>query len=128
MPLDATKAEEFADFATRFSGTDLFVVCYLVSELKGHTSEFETVLNLLVQRASAGALLLFIDRDEREVREALEAIVERDPSLVSLGTVKERGSLEDDLHDLGEWYINIEALPRQRWLAFFTLARKVGSA
>jgi hypothetical protein len=47
-----------------------------------------------------------------------------DVRLESLGLHEVRGELRDRLEDLGEWYINIPFLPRQRWLAFFHLARR----
>lgn len=125
LPLDATDPEDFRNFATRFSGTDLFIVCYLVSELKGKSDSFESVISLLVRRANDGALILIIDRDEKEVREAIQMIFERNPAIVPIEVVHQRGQLEDSLEDFGEWYMNIESLPRNRWLAFFSLARIV---
>jgi hypothetical protein len=80
------------------------------------------VLALLVKRASPEALVLFIDRDEGAVRNAVQQIIQDIPSLVSLGVLQVRGRLEDNLEDLGEWYINLPSLPRQQWLAFFHLA------
>lgn len=124
LPLNATSVTDFENFATRFSGTDLFIFCYLVSELKAFTPGFEQVLSLLAARASPGAMLLFIDRDERQVREGVQAIIANNRSLTPLAMKKERGRSQDDLSELGEWYINIPSLPRQRWLAFFALAQK----
>lgn len=126
LPLDVTSASEFDSFATRFQGVDIFVVCYLVSEVKASAAEFEKVLDLLMQRTTTGALIIFIDRDERQVRELVLQMVQRNEKLALLGLRKERGRLEEDLDDLGEWYIHIPSLPRKRWLAFFCLARKSG--
>jgi hypothetical protein len=127
LPLDTTSVEEFRNFATRFNSTDLYILSYLVSELKGRTNELTQVIDLLVQRSSAGAFLLFIDRDERVIRDAVHEIIDRSPELVFLQTAKEHGSLPDDPEALGEWYINIESLPRRKWLAFSMVARKQAS-
>lgn len=125
LPIDATAPADLENFATRFRSTDIFLVCYLVSELKGSISAFEKVINSLIVRASSGALILFIDRNEREVRDSIQSIVERNPMMVSLGLKKERGGMEDNLEDFGEWYINLPTLPRRKWLALFALAQKI---
>lgn len=124
LRLDVTNTQDFQHFPTRFAKTDLYIFCYIVSELKEAASNFEQVIKLLVNRAKPDALFLFIDRDEKIVRELVKNIIDDAVNLESLGTVKERGRLQDDLEDLGEWFINIESLPRQKWLAFFALARK----
>jgi hypothetical protein len=124
LPLDVTSEEDFAHFATRFSNTDLFLICYLVSELKSSTEEFEKVIALLIRRSSNDAMVLFIDRDEKQVREAVERIISNNEYLTSLGVRQVRGRLEDKLEELGEWYINLPSLPRQNWLAFFHLAKR----
>jgi hypothetical protein len=124
LPLDATSPAEFTNFATRFKSTDVFLVCYLVSELKGSISKLESVLDSLISKVSSGALLLFIDRNEREVREGVQGIIARNSSLISLGISTERGGMKDNLEDFGEWYIHLPALPRRKWMAFFALAQK----
>jgi hypothetical protein len=96
-----------------------------VSELKGSIRAFEKVIDSLIVRASSEALILFIDRDERDVRDGIQRIIERNSMLMPLGLKKERGGMEDNLEDFGEWYINLPALPRRKWMAFFALARKV---
>jgi len=123
LPLDATQASEFKNFATRFSDTDIFFLCYLVSELKGSINKLEQVINSLVKKASPNALILFIDRDERIVRENVQRIINQNPHLIEVKTVREKGGLEDNLEELGEWYINLPTLPRRKWMAFFTLAQ-----
>ena len=123
LPLDVTVPSDLENFATRFKSTDIFLVCYLVSELKGSKAKLEYVINALLSKASPGTLILFIDRDEREVRETVQTLIERNPDLVLLGTRKERGEMEDNLEDLGEWYIHLPTLPRRKWMAFFTLAQ-----
>lgn len=128
LPLDVTSVADFENFVTRFGGTDIFILSYLVSELKTSVVDFEEVLHLLVAKANDGALLLFIDRDEREVRETVLQIVLRHESLMFQDTIKQRGRLTADLAELGEWYIHMPSLPRQKWLAFFTLAKKVAAA
>jgi hypothetical protein len=125
LPLDATNEADFAYFATRFGKIDVFLVCYLVSELKSSLDNLETVIDLLVSRSSPEAMILFIDRDERDVREAVDHLISRNKLLCSQGLIEVRGRLEDNLEDLGEWYINLPSLPRQRWLAFFHLAKRV---
>ncbi len=124
LPLDASDPTEFENFATRFAGIDVFLVCYLASELKAKMSQFRQVLEVLLQRANSGAWLLFVDRDERVVREAVVDLIQNMRALSLNGIVEHRGQLQESLEELGEWFINIEPLPRQRWLAFFALARK----
>ncbi len=124
LPLDVTSANDFKDFAIRFNGIDLFIFCYLVSELREYGPRFEETLKLLVSRAAPGAFLLFIDRDEKHVRETSEELIKNNPMLAFVGKKQERGKLDDDVRELGEWYINIPSLPRQQWLTFFLLGRK----
>jgi hypothetical protein len=126
LPLDATSATSFANFATRFNDTDLFLVCYLASELKSQARQFADVLDLLLTRARSGSFVLFVDRDEREVRDAVQMMIENSPLMTPLGLTKDRGRLEDDLTELEEWYIHMPSLPRRRWLAFFSLAQRKG--
>jgi hypothetical protein len=128
LPTNTTAPADLENFATRFRSTDIFLVCYLVSELKGSISAFEKVINSLVVRASSDALILFIDRDEREVRDSIQRIIERNSQLASIGLKKERGGMEDNLEDFGEWYINLPTLPRRKWMAFFALAQKAMSS
>lgn len=123
LPLDATRASEFNNFATRFSDTDIFFLCYLVSELKGSINKLERVITSLVKKTSTDALILFIDRDERAIRENVQRIINHNPHLIEVETIREKGGIEDDLEDLGEWYINLPTLPRRKWMAFFTLAQ-----
>ena len=125
LPLDMTNEADFAYFATRFGQIDLFLVCYLVSELKSSLESLERVIDLLVSRSNPEVMILFIDRDERDVREAVDHLISRNKLLRSQGLIEVRGRLEDNLEDLGEWYINLPSLPRQRWLAFFHLAQQV---
>ena len=125
LPLNVTAAGDFRDFAIRFNGIDIFIFCYLVSELKEYVRGFEETLQLLVSRAAPGALLLFIDRDQKHVRETNERLIKDNSSLAFVDKKQERGSLDEDVRDLGEWYINIPSLPRQKWLTYFLLARKV---
>lgn len=124
LPLDVTKPEDFQDFATRFNGNNIFICCYLVSEIKGSIDKFEKTLNLLTARASEGAFILFIDRNERKVRETIQHLIEVNPQLTMIRSFQERGKLEKDFQNLGEWYINIPSLPRQTWLTYFALAKK----
>jgi len=125
LPLDATKSSDFEHFATRFNSINLFMFCYMVSEIKENFANFSKVINLLVTRASPGAFFLFIDRDEKIVRETVDKLIEEYPLLKKVAHHKERGVLEDNPEDLGEWYINIPSLPRQKWITFFTLAVKL---
>ena len=124
LPLDVTSVNDFKDFAVRFSGIDIFIFCYLSSELSEYISRFEETLTLLITRAAPGALLLFIDRDEKPVRETIEQLIKNNPILKFVRKKQERGKLDDDMRDLGEWFINIPSLPRQHWLTFFLLGRK----
>jgi hypothetical protein len=124
LPLDITSEQAFSHFATRFSKIDLFLASYLVSELKSSTEKISKVFQLLVTRGRSDVLVLFVDRDEKAVRDAVQEII-GDLDLHSLGLVQVRGELKDQLQDLGEWYINIPFLPRQRWLAFFHLAKRL---
>lgn len=124
LPLDVTNVTDFENFATRFNGTDIFLFCYLVSELKVFVPSFEKVVNLLVTRSSSNALMVFIDRNERAVRTTIEQLVHNNASLSLIGTKQERGRVEDDPVDLGEWYIHLPSLPRQKWLAYFAVAKK----
>jgi hypothetical protein len=123
LPLDATVPSDLENFATRFKSTDIFLICYLVSELKGSKAKLENAIKVLLGKASLGTLVLFIDRDEREVRESVQTFIEHNPNLLLLGTRKEKGGMEDNLEDFGEWYIHLPALPRRKWMAFFTLAQ-----
>jgi len=125
LPLNVASATDFKDFATRFNGIDLFIFCYLVSELKEYVPNFEETLQLLVSRAAPGALLLFIDRDQKHIRETNDKLIKDNPLLALVDMKQERGSLDGDVRDLGEWYINIPTLPRQKYLSYFILARKV---
>lgn len=124
LPLDMTNDQDFAHFATRFGSIDLFLVSYLVSELKGSVAELARVTKTLMSRAPRDALILFIDRDEKAVRSAVQEIL-NSVGLRSMGLHQVRGELSDQLEDLGEWYINIPFLPRQKWLAFFHLSANV---
>ena len=124
LPLDVTAPPDFRNFATRFNGVHLFILCYLASEVKGRMADLRNVLAMLVNRAPSGALILVIDRDEREVRDGVQTVLAGLPGVEHSALVKQRGVLEDDLAELGEWYMNIEALPRSRWLAFSSLAQK----
>ncbi len=124
LPLDVTAVSDFKNFATRFNGTDIFFLCYIVSELKAFTPEFEKVISLLVNRANSRVQLVFIDRDEKKIRDMVKEIVNRIPELTFVAEKKERGQLQDDLTDLGEWYINLPSLPRQKWFTFYVLAQK----
>lgn len=123
LPLDMTNDQDFTYFATRFRSIDFFLVTYLVSELKGSRTELAGVIRTLMSRARPDALMLFIDRDEKAVRGAVQEIIDI-VGLRSLGLHQVRGELGDNLEDLGEWYINIPFLPRQRWLAFFHLSSR----
>jgi hypothetical protein len=124
LPLDMTSVQDFAHFATRFGNIDLFLVTYLVSELKGSVAELTNVLRTLISRAHPASLVLFIDRNEKVVRYAVQKMI-HNIGLQSLGLHQVRGELTDRLEDLGDWYINIPFLPRQRWLAFFHMAHRV---
>jgi hypothetical protein len=124
LPLDMTSVQDFAHFATRFGNIDLFLVTYLVSELKGSMAELTNVLRTLISRAHPESLVLFIDRNEKVVRYAVQKMI-HNIGLQSLGLHQVRGELTDRLEDLGDWYINIPFLPRQRWLAFFHMAHRV---
>lgn len=123
LPLDITSEQDFAHFATRFSKIDIFLATYLVSELKTSVERLSKVFEFLITRGHPDVLVLFVDRDEKTVRDAAQTIIQN-LGLESLGLYQVRGELEDELQDLGEWYINIPFLPRQRWLAFFHLAKK----
>jgi hypothetical protein len=127
LPLDVTSEEDFSHFATRFGHLDIIVASYLVSELKTSIEKISKVFELLATRGSPDLLILFVDRDEKLVRDAVQKII-NDIGLSSLGLSQVRGELEDNLQDLGEWYINIPFLPRQRWLAFFHLAKRRAAA
>lgn len=82
------------------------------------------MINLLISRSKRNSFVLFIDRDEKIVRDSITNIIEKSSLLSSIQTFQERGSLEDTPSELGEWYINIPSLPRQKWLSFFSLAQK----
>jgi hypothetical protein len=125
LPLDITSVADFQNFATRFNGVDLFIFCYLVSELWEYVPKFEETLNLLISRASPDAFLLFIDRDQKHIRDANEKLVKSNPALAMADIKRERPKLDGDVRDLGEWYINIPSLPRQQSQTYFLLARKV---
>lgn len=124
LPLDVTRVSDFKDFATRFHSVDIFICCYLLSEIKGSVGLLEATLQLLVNRAPQGTLLLVIDRDERRVREDAEHVIRGIAALSDIGQNQERGKMESDVRDLGEWYMNIPSLPRQSWQSFFHLAKK----
>lgn len=124
LQINATSPADLKSFATRFRSIDIFLICYLVSELKDSTAQFEEVIKALTDKAPPGALFLFIDRNERKVRQSVERIIEQSPELKSLGIRIETGGLEDDLRDFGEWYINLPRIPRSRWRAFIALAQK----
>lgn len=127
LPLDVTKPEDFQDFATRFNGVNIFVCCYLASEIKEAIDKFELTLDLLISRAPLGAYILFIDRNEKKVRDTIQHLVDVNPRLTMISSFQERGRLEKDLQNLGEWYINIPSLPRQTWLTYFALAKKINT-
>lgn len=125
LPLNATSPSDFINFATRFSSIDLFLVCYLVSEVQSFIENFKQVLNILITRSSPDALLLFIDRDEKRVRDIVSSVISDVSELEIIGNVRDRGRMHEDPADLGEWYMNIESLPRRDWLVFFILARRL---
>jgi hypothetical protein len=125
LSLDLTSPRDFVNFATRFNGIDLFILCYVLSELKAFLAgEFATVLDFLVNRAAPQALFLFVDRDEREIRTGIQGLIENNAQLSLVDVKEDRGRLQDDPADLGEWYINLPSLPRQKWLVFSALAQK----
>lgn len=125
LPLNVSSVSDFEFFATRFYGTDLYLSCYLVSELTSLLDGFQEVFSLLVKRANPGTLFLFIDRDEAKVRQSIQELVKSNESLITLDALQKKGYSEDNLKDLGEWYIHIPSLPRQKWLTFFLLAQKI---
>ena len=124
LPLDLTDPKQFASFATRFAHVELVFVCYAVSELLGKINEVQGVLQTVLNRVAAGALVLFIDRDEGAVRSAVRTLIAQMGSLRLLSEHRETGQLDDDVREFGEWYMGMESLPRRTWRAFFTLAEK----
>lgn len=123
LPVSAIEVDDFSQLPTRFHGTELYIFSYLVSELKPSLQSFEEVVGHLTRAANSEAVFLFIDRNERSVREAVESIIADNPDLSMVGMHQDRGKYEVDLSKLGEWYTHIKPLPRQNWLAFFALAK-----
>jgi hypothetical protein len=121
LSLDAANLDDFRSFSTRFSDTDLYILSYLVSEMQASVTHLASVLEFLTARSDPGSLVLFIDRNQRAVREVVGTLIDQNDGLASLGLSKERGRLIIDLTELGEWYIHIPSVPRQKWLTFFAL-------
>lgn len=125
LPVSAIDVDDFSQLPTRFHGTDIYIFSYLVSELKSSLHRFEEVMNYLTRAANSDALFLFIDRNERAVRDGVEEVVGYNPHISMVGMHQNRGRYEVDLSKLGEWYTHIRPLPRQSWESFFALAKQI---
>lgn len=123
LPLDVTLVDDFVNFGTRFRNTNLFLFSYICSELKAKENEFRAVVEYLTRQARTGALFLFIDRNETQVRKLVERIIGSIPILETINSETFIGRIDYDLSKFGEWYINIESLPRRSWQTFTIIGR-----
>jgi hypothetical protein len=121
LPIDLTRPEKLADFATRFSATHLFIVSYLVSELEFDLAAFKLTIECLVERTRPGAVWLFLDRNQAWVKRAARTLT-ADCKMTVLDEHELRGEFEVDPAEYREWYLNIEPLPRSKFDAFMLVA------
>jgi hypothetical protein len=122
LPSSLTDPDHFKHFSVRFSGVDVYILSYAVSELLSNLDGVKSVISYLARNSKPSTKFLFIDRSQREVSDATNEIVESVPELRSLERQDTRGEWSTSPEKFGEWYLNIKRLPRLRWESFFHLA------
>lgn len=64
LPMDVMNAASYQNYGFAFGAVDIIVMNYLLSENKTRLAAFHPALQFMVSRATAGTLLVFIDRKE----------------------------------------------------------------
>ena len=119
LPLNTISVDDFSEFVVRFSDLDLLIFSYMVSEVKGRMSDFESVLTLLANRMSKTSEILFIDRNEKAVRESLIRVIDSNEKIETKSLKEDRGTYDFAMELFGDWYKRIKPIPRRKWQAFF---------
>lgn len=124
LTLDFTRSESFQQFAGRFSGTDIFIFNYAVSEVINHRDDLKEVIDLLMDRSKTGAYFLFIDRGQAGMAESIRQMIDNS-GLNLIGEKSEKSNMDasEEKTHLGYWYTRIGRDPILRWDAFYILAQ-----
>jgi hypothetical protein len=123
LPLDLTKVKDFRQYATMFNDIDIFIFNYTVSEVAAYKDAFQEVFNYLVDKSSHDAYFLFIDRNQRSIRNLVEELIKH-RDLIDFGIKIENHHIEEPLSNLGIWQTRIGVRPKRDWRAFYGLAQK----
>ena len=126
LPLDLAQADELRHYPDRFTGIDIFVLNYTVSELMFFGEQFLRTFEVIVEVAASGALFLVIDRNEQSVKEYVDALM-NDGRLIRLGFAEEQTNMDGDEQkiNLGKWYRLMRRDPKLTWNVFYYLAQKI---
>ena len=123
---DLLQIRSFRQYTTRFEEVDIFVLNHTVSELMANMADFSKVFELLVDQARDGTLFLVIDRNQVEVVNAVNNILQH-IELEEVGDLYYQRStmdMEEQKSHLGQWYERIGRSPKLTWNVFYGLARK----
>jgi hypothetical protein len=128
LSLNLTEKSDFEKYSSRFSDVDLFVLNYVVSELKNNLRSFYSCLNILVEKSKPGAYFVFIDRNEDKIRNITHKIINSIPFLCEKSSfLEERGRIDktEQCVDWGTWPERLNRKPKLKWNAFYILAESV---
>jgi hypothetical protein len=112
---DLTDCSRFANLTELF-GQDLFVMCYVISELYGDTDKFLEVLAAMVESAPKDAKFLIIDRQQDSVMEKAIKLLKK-TGLKASDTTTDIGSMDTDeqVTALEPYVTLIGRKPRLTW-------------
>lgn len=122
LPSSLTDPNQFDHFSIRFSGINIYILSYVVSEVISDIDGLKEVVSYLANLSEPSTKFLFIDRSQPEVSAAAADIVDSVPEIQSVEQKNTRGEWNESPEKLGEWYLNIRRLPRFQWESFFHLA------
>ncbi len=116
----------FGGFLSRFGTTEIFVLNHVVSELLAYPNDFQLVFNTIVNRAPDNAYFLIIDRNQGDVVNLVNKLINENNEMIKIAEFTENRNMDSDeqKHNLGRWYQEMNHNPKLRWNAYYCLAQK----
>lgn len=126
MNFDITKVKNYHNLVNIFE-SDIFIMNYVISEVIDDADELAKVIKLVASKSPQGAVFLVIDRNEEQVQERAQALLE-DAGLQLLAAEESEGQLSNaewaQRQALDDYIEFMDRRPRRKWKAFWQIAIK----
>jgi hypothetical protein len=123
LPLKLCDPAGLQHFPIRFAREDVFVLNFVVSEMRANPAPLREFVRLLSERTEDAAYFLFIDRQEPGIPFLVEKIIE-DANLVVIDELEQDCVMDYDEQKtaLGRWRSDLDREPKLQMKAFYRLA------